>query len=148
MQLTHLPSVSGTHFMNDFSLTIQIRWIFSFAATQSLVIRSQQILHKSQQHSCHAMCKVCSDHFVRTLLWTKIHFHPIWLVMEISLVEWVPGPIDVRSSAMFRISSRLSYVIHGLVITWSKLTQHSFFTITSMQLWTTINSFHICIETL
>ena len=121
-QLPHLPSVSGTHFTNNFSFRIQTLWKFCFALIKSLVIRLQQMFTSHNSTAVMPGAKF----IVITLLefWYEqrlINFHPIWLVMVISLVEWVPGPIDVRSSAMFRISSRLSYVIHGLIITWSKL---------------------------
>ena len=48
-------SASGTHFTNDFSITIQIRWKFHLALIQVLVIISQQNLAHATtaQLSCH-----------------------------------------------------------------------------------------------
>ena len=47
--------LSGTHFTNDFSITIQIRWKFHLALIQLLVIISRQNLAHATtaQLSCH-----------------------------------------------------------------------------------------------
>ena len=46
---------AGTHFTNDFSITIQIRWKFNLALIQLLVIISRQNLAHATtaQLSCH-----------------------------------------------------------------------------------------------
>ena len=60
--ITHLPLVphiyiseSGTHFTNDFSITIQMWWKFHLALIQLLMITSQQNLAHATtaQLSCH-----------------------------------------------------------------------------------------------
>ena len=64
--------VPGTHFTNDFFITIQMWWKFHLALIQLLMIISQQ-------HLAHA-----------TTAQLSCHVPNIWIVMEKSLVKWVP----------------------------------------------------------
>ena len=84
---------SGTHFTNDFSITIQIRWKFHLALIQLLVIISRQNLAHATaaQLSCHVP-KYCSDHYIIIWMRAKWNFHHIWIVMEKLLVKWAPDP--------------------------------------------------------
>ena len=84
--------LSGAHFTNDFTITIQIRWKFHLALIQLLMTISQQNL-------AHATTTQLSRHVPNivaiTLLvfgWEqKWNFHHIWIVMEKLLAKWAPG---------------------------------------------------------
>ena len=81
---------SGTHFTNDFSITIQIRWKFHLALIQLLVIISRQNLAHATTAQLVPCAKYCSDHYIIIWMRAKWNFHHIWIVMEKLLVKWAP----------------------------------------------------------
>ena len=79
----------GTHFTNNFFITIQMRWKFHFTLIQIF-------MKWSLQNFSHDTTAVLSWH-VQNFLWyhnnwitTKWNFHRIWIVIEKSLMKCVP----------------------------------------------------------
>ena len=84
-----IPYRTGTHFTNDFSITIQIRWKFHLALIQVLVIISQQNFGTRHDSPAVVPCAKCySDHLIS--IWMRAIFHHISIVMEKLLVKWAP----------------------------------------------------------
>ena len=75
----------GTHFTNDFSITIQISMEISFSCNP--IVGN----HIAAVVSC---AKFCSDHFIKIWMRVKLSFHRIWIVMKFFLVKRVPGGQD------------------------------------------------------
>ena len=85
---------SGAHFTNNFSITIQMWWKFHFALIQILIKWSLQYLAHGTTaglswHVPNFYCDVIISNWIRA----KWNFHHIWIVMEKSLVKWVPDPL-------------------------------------------------------
>ena len=82
---------SGTHFTNDFSITIQIRRKFHL---DLILITDDQIATKFG--TCHGSpavvpcAKSCSDHFISIWMRAKWNFHHISIVIDKLLVKWAP----------------------------------------------------------
>ena len=86
------PMKAGAHFTNNFSITFQMWWKFHFALIQILIKWSLQYL-------AHATTAGLSWHVPNVVaIWSSVvewNFHHIWIVMEKSLVKWVPVRLSV-----------------------------------------------------
>ena len=72
----------GSHFANDFSIVIQLRWKFHPALIEVAGKWWLQIFHMARQLCCRGMCKILKRN--DTMLWryTNPIFHRIFITVE------------------------------------------------------------------
>ena len=73
---------SAAHFINDFSLILQIRQKTCLVVTQNFwPLDYYKILHMPWQNSCHGMCRILQWSLYWNLDETKKKFPRIWIMM-------------------------------------------------------------------